>query len=102
VNNSGIKSTKNAFEKHLFEIIQGELIDLYGGNGYKSIMQTMIKISGRKEEEIITNYELFAELSEEVFGRLAESKILGSVRLEIDKIGESNIQQKIQSKKKEQ
>jgi len=100
MNNSGTKSTKNAFEKHLSEIIQGELIDLYGDNGYKSIMQTMIKISGRKEEEIITNYELFAELSEGVFVRLAESKILGPVRLEIDKIEESNIQQKVPSKKR--
>jgi len=100
MSNSGTKSTKNAFEKHLSEIIQGELIDLYGGSGYKSIMQTMIKISGRKEEKIITNYELFAELSEEVFGRLAESKNLGSVRLEMDKIGKSNIQQRIPSKKK--
>ena len=48
--------------KQLSEIIQGELIDLYGGSGYKSIMQTMVKISSRKEEEIITNYDLFAEL----------------------------------------
>ena len=30
-----------------------ELIDLYGGSGYMSFMQTMVKISSRKEEEII-------------------------------------------------
>jgi len=100
MSNSGTKSTKNAFEKHLSEIIQRELIDLYGGSEYKSIMQTMIKISGRKEEKIITNYELFAELSEGVFGRLAESKNLGFVRLEMDKIGKSNIQQRVPSKKR--
>jgi len=97
---SGTESTGNNFEKRLSEIIQGELIDLYGGSGYKSIMQTMTKISGRREEEIITNYELFAELSEGVFGRLSESKILGPIRLEMDKIGKSNIQQSIPSKKR--
>ena len=97
---SGTESTGNTFEKQLSEIIQGELIDLYGGSGYKSIMQTMTKISGRREEEIITNYELFAELSEGVFGRLAESKILGPVRLEMDKIGESNIAQSTPDKKR--
>ena len=97
---SGTESSGNSFEKQLSEIIQGGLIDLYGGNGYKSIMQTMTKISGRREEEIITNYELFAELSEGVFGRLAESKILGPIRLEMDKIGKHNIQQNTSDKKR--
>jgi len=94
MSDSEIKSKGKGFEKQLSEIIQGELIDLYGGSGYKSIMQTMVKISGRKESEIITNYELFAELSEGVFGRLSESKILGPIKLQMDKIGENNIQQK--------
>ena len=57
---SGTESTDKGYKKQLSEIIQGELIDLYGSNGYKSIMQTMTKIGDRKEEEIITNYELFA------------------------------------------
>jgi len=90
----------NEYEKQLSEIIQGELIDLYGGDGYKSIMQTMVKICGRKEREIITNYELFAEMAEGVFGRLAESKILGPIKLEMDKIGENNIQQENTIEKK--
>jgi len=88
------------YEKQLSEIIQGELIDLYGANGYKSIMQTMVKISGRNEQEIITNYELFAELSEGVFGRLAEAKILGPIKLEMLKIGEENIHQTKSSKER--
>jgi len=50
--------------------------------------------------EIITNYELFAELSEGVFARLAESKNLGPIRLEMGKIGKSNIQQRVPSKKR--
>ncbi len=87
------------YENQLSEIIQGELIDLYGGAGYKSIMQTMVKICGRKEQEIITNYDLFAELAEGVFGRLAESKILGPIKLQMLKIGEENIHQKKSSQK---
>ena len=81
------------YEKQLSEIIQGKLIDLYGSSGYKSIMQTMVKISGRNEQEIIINYELFAELSEGVFGRLAEAKILCPIKLEMLKIWEENIHQ---------
>jgi len=40
---SDSKSPDKEYLKQLSEIIQGELIDLYGGNGYKSIMQTMVK-----------------------------------------------------------
>lgn len=36
----------------------------------------MMKISSRTEQEIITNYDLIAE---DVFGRLAESKILDPI-----------------------
>ncbi|QLH04612.1 response regulator [Nitrosopumilus oxyclinae] len=97
---TGIDSSDKEYENQLSEIIQGELINLYGGDGYNSIMQTMVKISGRREEEIITNYDLFAELTEGVFGRLAESKILGPIKLEMLKIGEENIQQKQTPEKK--
>ena len=93
-------SADKGYEKQLSEIIQGVLIDLYGGNGYQSIMQTMVKICGRKEEEIITNYKLFAEMAEGVFGRLAESKILDPIKSEMQKIGDKNIQQKQISEKK--
>ncbi len=88
------------YKNQISEIIQGELIDLYGGNGYKSIMQTMKKICGKSEEEIITNFELFEELAEGVFGRFAESKILEPIKLEISKIGEENIHQTKISQKK--
>ncbi|MGY5147612.1 MAG: response regulator [Candidatus Nitrosopumilus sp. bin_7KS] len=97
---SGKDPLDKEYENQLSEIIQSELINLYGGEGYNSIMRTMVKISGRKEEEIITNYDLFAELAEGVFGRLAESKILGPIKLEMLKIGEENIQQKQTSEKK--
>ena len=63
---SNTESPDKEYEKQLSEIIQGELIDLYGCRGYKSIMQTMVKISARKEEEIIVNYDLFTELTKGV------------------------------------
>ena len=62
-------------------------------NGYRSIMQTMKNICGKSEKEIITNYELFAELAEGVFGRLADGKILDPIKKQIEKIGVENIQQ---------
>ena len=87
MNNSGLESNDSKYKNQISEIIQGELIDLHGRNGYKSIMQTMMKISRKTEKEIITNYELFAELTEGVFGRFSD-KILDPVKLEIQKIGE--------------
>jgi len=91
--NSGTESNDITYENQISEIIQGELIDLHGPNGYNSIIQTMIKICGKTEKEIITNYELFAELTEGVFGRFANSKILDPIKLKIDKIGVENIHQ---------
>jgi len=92
LSNSGIKSNDSKYENHISEIIQGELIDLHGRNGYKSIMQTMTKTCGKTEKEIITNYELFAELTEGVFGRFSD-RILDPIKLEIQKIGVENIHQ---------
>jgi len=92
LSNSGIESNDSKYENHISEIIQGELIDLHGRNGYKSIIQTMMKICGKTEKEIITNYELFTELAEGVFGRFSD-KILDPIKLEIQKIGVENIHQ---------
>jgi len=91
--NLGTESNNDKYKNQISEIIQGELIDLHGANGYKSIMQTMTKICGKTEKEIITNYELFAELTEGVFGRFANSKILDPIKFKIDKIGVENIHQ---------
>jgi len=88
-----MESNNSKYENQISEIIQGELIDLHGPNGYKSIMQTMIKICGKTEKEIITNYELFAELIEGIFGRFGNSKILDPISLKINKIGVENIHQ---------
>ncbi len=93
MDNSGTESNNSKYENQISEIIQGELIDLHGVNGYKSIMQTMMKICGKTEKEIITNYELFVELTEGVFGKLGNSKILDPIILKINKIGIENIHQ---------
>ncbi len=93
MDNSGTESNNAKYENQISEIIQGELIDLHGPNGYKSIIETMVKISGKTEKEIITNYELFAELIYEIFGKLGNSQFLETIRLEIDKIGVENIHQ---------
>ena len=61
MNNSGIESNDRKHKNQISEIIQEGLIDRHGQNGYKSIMQTMMKISRKKEKEIITNYKLFAK-----------------------------------------
>ncbi len=92
MSNSRIESNDSKYKNHISEIIQGGLIDLHGRNGYKSIMQTMMKTCGKTEKEIITNYELFAELTEGVFGRFSD-KILDPIKLEIQKIGIENIYQ---------
>jgi len=86
-----IEDTK--YQNQISDIIQGELIDLYGTSGYKSIMQTMTKVSGKTEKQIITNFELFSGLSESVFGKSSESKILNPIKMKIDIIGMENIHQ---------
>ena len=98
MSNSGIKSNDSKYENHISEIIQGELIDLHGRNGYKSIIQTMMKTCGKTEKEIITNYKLFAELTEGVFGRFSD-KILDPIKLEIQKIVENIYQEEKQAPK---
>ncbi len=90
--NSGLESNDSKYKNQISEIIQEKLIDLHGRNGYKSIMQTMMKISRKTEKEIITNYELFAELAEGVFGIFSD-KILDPVKFEIQKIVEDDIYQ---------
>ena len=96
----GTKLNDSKYQNQISEIIQGSLIDLHGANGYKTIMETMTKICGKKEKEIITNYELFAELIEGIFGRLGNSKILDPIKLEIEKIGAENIHQEEKSVEK--
>jgi CheY-like chemotaxis protein len=96
----GTKTKDVKYKKQISDIIQGELIDLYGSSGYKSIMQTMTKVSGKTEKEIISDFELFSDLSEGVFGKSSESKILDPIKMKIDVIGMENIHQEEKTEKK--
>ena len=100
MNNIGTRTDGEEYKEKISDIIQGELIDLYGANGYKSIMHTMTKVSGKTEKEIITNFELFSGLSEGVFGKSSESKILDPIKMKIDIIGMENIHQETKQGKK--
>lgn len=53
----------------------------------------MTKVSGNTEKEIIANFGLFSGLSEWVFGKSVESKILGPIKMKIGVIGMENIHQ---------
>lgn len=74
------------YDNQISHVIETSLIDLYGINGYKSIIQTMIKECKKSEKEITKNYELFAELAQGIFGRTADTKILDPIKMEIDKL----------------
>ena len=100
MDNSGIKIDEIESDSQVSKIVQGELIDLYGSKGYKSIIQTMTKISGKTENEIISNYELFADLAQGVFGRMTESKILDPIKLELSKLETEHISQEKRIEKK--
>jgi len=53
--NLGIKIVDIESDNQISKIIQEKLIDLHGSKGYKSIIQTMVKISGKTENHIISN-----------------------------------------------
>jgi CheY-like chemotaxis protein len=75
------------YENQISQIIETSLIDLYGTNGYKSIIQTMVRECGKSEKEITGNYKLFEDMIQGIFGRIGDSKILDPIKMEIDKIG---------------
>ena len=74
------------YENQISQIIETSLVDLYGTNGYKSIIQTMIKECGKSEKEITGNYELFADMIQVIFGRVGDAKILDPIKMEINRI----------------
>jgi CheY-like chemotaxis protein len=84
---SNSKFDHGRYGNQISQIIETSLIDLYGTNGYKSIIQTMIKECGKSEKEITGNYELFAEMIQGIFGRIGDSKILDPIKMEINRIG---------------
>ena len=73
------------YKNRTSQIIERSLIELYGINGYKSIIQTLKKECKKSEKEITGNYELFAGAIQKIFGRIGDTKILDPIKMEIDK-----------------
>lgn len=87
MSNSEFGFNNARYENKISQIIETSLIDLYGTNGYKSIIQTMMKECGKSEKEITGNYELFVERIQGIFGRIGDAKILDPIKMEINRIG---------------
>lgn len=87
MSNSEFDFNHERYENQISQIIETSLIDLYGTSGYKSIIQTMMRESGKSEKEITGNYELFANKIHGIFGRVGDAKILDPIKMEIDRIG---------------
>ncbi|KFM21801.1 Sporulation initiation phosphotransferase F protein [Marine Group I thaumarchaeote SCGC AAA799-B03] len=68
------------------KIIENKLVDLYGINGYRSILKTIIENSKKSEKEIVTNFDLFSVLIQNVFGQMGVTKMLEPIQVEINKI----------------
>jgi len=80
-------SQDKRYDNKIAEIIQTTTISIYGTNGYKSIIKTMIKECGKTEREITTNYKLFEEMIEVIFGKIGNKKIMDPIKFEINKLG---------------
>lgn len=68
------------------KIIESKLVDLYGVNGYRSILKTIMEKSKRTEKEIVTNFDLFSMLIQNVFGQMGVKKMLEPIEYQINKI----------------
>lgn len=68
------------------KIIESKLVDLYGVNGYRSILKTIMENSKKSEKEIVTNFELFSKLIQNVFGQMGITKMIEPIKYQIDKI----------------
>ncbi len=89
MNNSG--QSKEKYQERISQIIERSLIDLYGINGYKSIIQTMMKECDKSEKKITENYELFSSMIQKIFGKIGDSKITEPIKMQINKIQNTNI-----------
>ena len=74
------------YDLEVSKVIEGRLVDLYGVNGYRSILKTIMEHSQRSEKEIATNFDLFSMLIQNVFGQMGVSKMLEPIEYQINKI----------------
>ncbi|MBS3926488.1 MAG: hypothetical protein KGZ34_07370 [Nitrosarchaeum sp.] len=86
MSNLGLGQSQKKYQDMVSQTIEVSLIDLYGINGYKSIIQTMMKECDKSEKEVTENYELFSNLIQKIFGKIGDSKILEPIKMEINKI----------------
>ena len=91
MSNLELEQSQKKYQDIISQTIEASLIDLYGINGYKSIIQTMIKECDKSEKEITENYELFSSMIQKIFGKIGNSKILEPIKMEISKIQNTNI-----------
>jgi len=91
LSNLELGQSQEKYQEALSQTIEASLIDLYGINGYKSIIQTMIKECEKSEKEITENYELFSSMIQRIFGKIGDSKILEPIKIEINRIQNMNI-----------
>jgi len=91
MSNIGLEQSQEKYQDMVSQTIEASLIDLYGINGYKSIIQTMMKECDKSEKEVTENYELFSNLIQKIFGKIGDSKILEPIKMEINKIQNTNI-----------
>lgn len=91
MSNLELGQNQEKYQEVLSQTIEASLIDLYGINGYKSIIQTMMKECKKSEKEITENYELFSSMIQKTFGKIGDSKILEPIKMEINRIQNMNI-----------
>jgi len=51
----------------------------------------MMKECDKSEKEITENYELFSSMIQRIFGKIGDSKILEPIKMEINKIQDTNM-----------
>jgi CheY-like chemotaxis protein len=90
----------NEEKDKIAHIIRSTIKEMYGVNGYKSIIETMNKECTKSEQEIITNYKLFEDMIEVIFGKVGVQKILEPIKYQIEKLEMSNLKSNNKKQKK--
>ena len=88
------------YKNQISKTIQNSLIDLYGINGFSSIMRIVTDYSKITETEILTNFKLFERLIEKTFGDVGKSKMIEPIKSEINKTDIQNNNLGINQKQK--
>lgn len=94
MNNIERKLGNVGYDQKISKIIEGKLIEIYGVNGYRSILKTIIENSKRSEKEIVTNFDLFSRLIQKIFGQMGVTKMLEPIEDEMKRLKISERQKK--------